>query len=91
VTLLLKPLHRQATMVARLTKTGFIMTTNIGTLDRRLRIVAGIVLVLLPFLVGFDSGLAKTLSILVGVVLLGTAALNSCPIYSLLGFNSRSK
>ncbi len=67
------------------------MKINIGTLDRRLRIVAGIVLLLLPFLVGFDSGLAKTLSILVGVVLLGTAAVNSCPIYSLLGLSSRPK
>lgn len=67
------------------------MKTNIGTLDRRLRIVAGIVLLLLPFLVGFDSGLAKILSILVGVVLLGTAAVNSCPIYTLLGLSSRPK
>lgn len=67
------------------------MKTNIGMLDRRLRIVAGIVLLLLPFLIGFDSGLAKTLSILVGVVLLGTAAVNSCPIYSLLGLSSRPK
>ena len=78
-------------MPLRLLETSFIMTTNIGILDRRVRMVAGIVLVLLPFLVGFDSGLAKTLSILVGVVLLGTAALNSCPIYSLLGFSSRGK
>lgn len=67
------------------------MKTNVGSLDRRLRIVAGIVLLLLPFLAGIDSGLVKTLSILVGVVLLGTAAMNSCPLYSLLGFNTRSK
>ncbi|MGQ7847247.1 YgaP family membrane protein [Granulosicoccus sp. 3-233] len=67
------------------------MKSNIGSLDRRLRIVAGIVLVLMPLLVGFDSGLARALSILVGVVLLVTAALNSCPIYRLLGFSSRTR
>lgn len=67
------------------------MKINIGSLDRRVRIIAGIVLLLLPFLVGFDSGLAKTVSIVIGVVLLATAAVNSCPMYSLLGLNSRTK
>lgn len=67
------------------------MKMNIGALDRRVRIVAGIVLVLMPFLAGFDSGLLKTLSIVVGAVLLGTAAINSCPMYSLLGMSSRTK
>ncbi len=67
------------------------MKNNIGMTDRRLRIVVGIVLLLVPLLVGFESGLVQTLSILLGVVLLGTAAVNSCPIYSLLGLSSRPK
>lgn len=67
------------------------MKANIGLLDRRVRIVVGIVLLLLPFLVGFDSGALKTVSVLAGIILLGTAAVNTCPIYSLLGLSSRSK
>jgi len=67
------------------------MKANIGLLDRRVRIVVGIVLLLLPFLVGFDSGVMKTVSVLAGIILLGTAAVNTCPIYSLLGLSSRSK
>lgn len=56
--------------------------TNVGGLDRGLRIAAGLVLL----------GLAATGTVgawgYIGVVPLATGLLGSCPLYSLLGFSS---
>lgn len=67
------------------------MKINVGALDRRIRLVAGIVLLLLPFLGGFESTLAKGLCVMAALVLLVTAAMNRCPAYSLLGVDTSSK
>lgn len=56
--------------------------TNVGSLDRALRIVAGLALLSLVF-VG-----PKTLWGLVGLMPLATAFLKSCPAYTLLGINT---
>lgn len=58
------------------------MTRNEGTLDRALRIIAGLVLLSLVF-VG-----PQTLWGLVGVIPLLTGILGYCPAYSLLGINT---
>ena len=55
------------------------MTKNVGTVDRALRIVVGLVLLALVF-VG-----PKTLWGLVGIVPLLTALVSFCPLYRLLG------
>lgn len=56
--------------------------TNVGGIDRVLRILAGLVLL----------GLAVTGTIgvwgYIGLVPLATGALGSCPLYSVLGFNT---
>ena len=58
------------------------MKTNVGGIDRILRIVAGIVLI----------ALAATDTVgpwgWIGVVPLLTGLLRSCPLYSLLGLNT---
>ncbi len=58
------------------------MKTNEGTLDRALRVVAGLALI----------GLAATGNIgmwgYIGVVLLLTGAIGMCPIYTILGINT---
>lgn len=58
------------------------MKTNEGTLDRALRVVAGLVLV----------GLAATGKVgmwgYIGVVPVLTGALGFCPLYTLLGINT---
>jgi len=56
--------------------------TNVGGLDRTLRIVAGIVLIALVF-VG-----PKTAWGWIGIVPLVTGLLRTCPAYSILGLNS---
>jgi len=63
---------------------------NIGTPDRIVRVAAGVGLVALPFLVALP-GWAFWVSLLLGVVLIGTAAVSFCPIYAMLGLSSRRK
>ena len=60
------------------------MTSNVGGIDRTLRIVVGIVLIALFFVV---QGPARYLALL-GLVALGTGLLSFCPLYSLLGIST---
>lgn len=58
------------------------MKSNVGGIDRVLRIVLGLVLV----------GLAATGTVgawgWIGIVLLATAGLGFCPLYTVLGFST---
>ena len=56
--------------------------TNVGTIDRVLRVVVGLVLLSLVF-VG-----PKTWWGLVGLVPLLTAMMGSCPLYSIVGMST---
>jgi hypothetical protein len=56
--------------------------TNVGSLDRVLRVIVGIVLIALVF-VG-----PKTPWGWIGIVPLVTGLLKTCPIYSLIGVSS---
>jgi Inner membrane protein YgaP-like, transmembrane domain len=58
------------------------MKTNVGGIDRILRIVAGLVLIALTLMgvIGVWGW--------IGVVLLATGLLRTCPVYSLLGVNT---
>ncbi len=60
------------------------MTRNVGTVDRVLRVVLGIVLLALPFVL--ESSL-RWLG-LIGVVPLITGIIGACPAYSLLGIRT---
>jgi hypothetical protein len=61
------------------------MEVNVGQTDRIIRIVAGLALLSLIF-IG-----PQTWWGLVGAVPLGTAFINFCPAYKLLGVNSLGK
>ena len=58
------------------------MTTNIGTIDRALRIIVGLVLISLVF-IGPQTAWGW-----IGVVPLATALIGWCPAYSLLGITT---
>ncbi len=67
------------------------MTKNIGTTDRMFRIVFGLVLIALPFVSGlafFEATWATALSVILGIVLLATAAMRFCGLYTLLGIRT---
>lgn len=68
---------------------------NVGTIDRLLRAVIGVVLVVAPFVGGAEmlgpfAGTAAWwwVPVAVGIVLLATAAFRFCPLYSLLGIRT---
>ncbi len=57
-------------------------STNVGGIDRVLRVIVGLVLLSLVF-VG-----PKTYWGLIGLIPLITAAIGSCPLYSIIGVSS---
>ena len=66
---------------------------NVGSLDRTLRFVLGVFLLVAPFLPMFAAFFAawgpwKFAVVVVGVVMIGTAALRFCPLYTLLGIRT---
>ena len=60
--------------------------TNVGGLDRLLRIGIGAAL-LLWFLLDQSTGFAHWIK-LIGIVPLATGLMSSCPFYSLIGMNT---
>jgi hypothetical protein len=64
------------------------MTNNMGTIDRVIRIVVG--LVLLSLIVLVPEAPWRWVG-LIGIVPLVTAIIGWCPAYSLIGVNTRGK
>lgn len=67
------------------------MTANVGTIDRTLRAILGVVLLLAPFVSGmalFASPVWTAVSVIVGLVLVVTSAVKFCPAYRLLGMRT---
>lgn len=60
------------------------LQNNIGSIDRALRMVAGVLLLAFAALSGHPLHLLG----LIGIVPLATAALRVCPLYSLLGIST---
>ena len=60
------------------------MQANIGTVDRTIRLVVGVALLSLFFLL---EGKARYFGLL-GIVALLTAAFSFCPLYPLVGLNT---
>ena len=63
------------------------MQKNVGTTDRVIRALAGVA-ALGAYFGGMLTGTLGTVALVVGIVLLGTAAIAWCPPYSLLGINT---
>ncbi len=67
------------------------MSVNMGQVDRVIRALLGLVLLYLAFFSGIpalEAGVLKWLAALVGVVMLGTAAMSTCPLYSIFGIKT---
>ena len=63
------------------------MGCNVGKGDQIFRFVLGIVLLLAYFL-GWVGGAWGVVALIVGIVLVATAAVRFCPLYRLLGLNT---
>ncbi len=59
---------------------------NVGNTDRMIRAVVGVVLLILAF--SSLGGALAWIAGIIGVVMLGTAALGTCPPYAMLGINT---
>ena len=63
------------------------MKTNVGKIDRSLRALAGIVAIA-SWPLGLLQGTTAVVALVIGLVLLGTAAIGWCPPYALFGINT---
>ncbi|MBO9326827.1 MAG: DUF2892 domain-containing protein [Roseiflexus sp.] len=59
---------------------------NVGSIDRGIRAIAGIVLLISTFVL--LNGFWKTLAAVMAVILLITAIFGVCPLYSALGIDT---
>ncbi|MBM1634481.1 DUF2892 domain-containing protein [Sulfitobacter mediterraneus] len=67
------------------------MTANVGSIDRVLRVVLGLILIALPFVSNmalFASGTATVIAVVVGLVLIATSAMRFCPLYRIFGIRT---
>ena len=60
------------------------MKINVGSIDRAVRVVLGLVLIALFFILDGDLRYIG----LIGIIPLATAAMRSCPLYSVLGMST---
>ena len=65
------------------------MGRNVRSVDKTIRLVAGIALLALAFLgLGGLSTTAGIVAAVVGVILLATGLLNFCPLFKIFGISS---
>ena len=67
------------------------MTVNVGTVDRVIRALIGIVLLAVAFggvLDAMTTPYPKYVAIAIGVVMLATATMRMCPIYRIFGIRT---
>ena len=67
------------------------MTKSVGAIDRIFRAILGVVLLTVPFVSGvslFESGAATTVSVVVGIIMVATAAMKFCPLYTIFGIRT---
>lgn len=65
------------------------MTTNIGKIDRWLRLAVGVALLAAAFFTGFGAGgWMHWALIIVGAIAAGTALIGTCPAYALFGIRT---
>ena len=63
---------------------------NVGDMDRIIRIVGGVILLLLGLLLGMPIA-AKIILVLLGLILVATGYLRFCPLYSALKIKTLKK
>jgi len=67
------------------------MAKNVGSADKIIRLISGVVLIALPFISGFavfESTAITIAAVVVGAILIGTALFNFCPLYRVLGIRT---
>ncbi|MGA9225960.1 MAG: DUF2892 domain-containing protein [Mesobacillus sp.] len=65
----------------------FVLKANVGKIDQVIRIVLGLILISLFFLL---DGILKYIGI-IGLVLVLTSFIKFCPLYTLFGINTKKE
>ncbi len=63
------------------------MATNVGTVDKILRLVVGVILIAYAIPLGFPKTSWNWVG-WIGVIPIITALIGNCPLYSILGINT---
>jgi len=63
------------------------MNKNVGLIDRAIRAIVGIAAIA-AYAMDMVAGTLGIVTLVIGIALLGTAAIAWCPPYALLGINS---
>ncbi len=66
------------------------MKKNIGSLDKAIRIIAAVIIVAL-FFTNVITGIFAIVLMVFAVMLIVTSLFNVCPMYPVLGMNTRKK
>jgi len=66
------------------------MKKNVGTADRMVRTIAGLVVAFF-LLNGTITGTLGIILAIVAILLIGTGAISFCPLYALLGISTQGK
>lgn len=69
------------------------MSSNVGSIDRLLRLVIGAILIAAPLInfMGLGANVVATyLMIAVGLILVLTSVFGMCPMYKVLGISTKS-
>ena len=72
----------------RLYRGGVQMKMNEGTLDRVVRVVIGIVLIVIGAMV-VDAGVARWVLVVIGAIALATGIIGWCGLYAALGCSTK--
>ena len=64
--------------------------SNVGSADRVIRVILGVVLIAVYFLFPGNAWWAIA-ALVVGIIALATGVVSSCPLYSLVGISTKSK
>lgn len=67
------------------------MMKNMGILDGRIRVVLATLILFISFVSGLGNGLVNFLLVVLAIIFLVTAYFNFCPLYMILGINTRKK
>lgn len=70
------------------------MSFNVGTPDRIVRVILGLLLLVVPFVTNwalFNTPLWVWISVIAGLVLIVTGVVRFCPAYRILGMSTAKK
>jgi hypothetical protein len=70
------------------------MSFNVGTPDRIVRVILGLLLLVVPFVTSwalFNNPVCVWISVIVGLVLIVTGVVRFCPAYSILNLSTAKK